>query len=67
MQDKIKEMRTFLWKCRMTEYLLPEQIALLSMGLDALELALLFADADRTQALDEVLERKTAELKEVSV
>ena len=65
MYDKIKDMRGFLRACHVTDYLLPEQIALLAMGMDALENVLLFADADQMQSLTEILELKTAELKGV--
>ena len=65
MHDKIKEMYGFLWACRMTGYLLPEQIALLTMGIEFLDNSLQFADGDQIHGLTEILERKTAELKGV--
>ena len=67
MQDKIKEMRGFLRACCITGYLLPEQIALLTMGLNAMETLLKYADTDEVQILTEILENETRKLKEVSV
>lgn len=37
LEKQIEEMRGFLWACHVTEYLLPDQIRLLTMALDALE------------------------------
>lgn len=56
MLDKIREMKGFLLACQMTEYLLPEQVALLTVALDVLEATLLTAGgaeyADILMAVD---------------
>ena len=36
-QERIEDIRGFLMKCRMTGYMLPEQIEIIEMGLKALE------------------------------
>lgn len=67
LKEKIKDMRKFLWSCHVTGYLLPEQIAVLEMGLDALENVTLFADVDQMQSLEEILEAKIEDLSEVRI
>ena len=67
MKDKIKDMRKFLWSCHVTGYLLPEQIALLTMGLDALENQLRFANKQQIQEMTNTLELKAMELKGGSI
>ncbi len=67
MNDKIKDMRGFLMACHLTAYLLPEQIALLTMGLDALENQLLFANKQQIQEMTNTLELKAMELKGGSI
>lgn len=60
MLEKIQKMQQFLIACRMTEYLMPEQIALLSVALDVLKEYVKNADDLEKLAIDQVLEARTA-------
>lgn len=60
MLEKIQDMQRFLMACRVTEYLLPDQIALLSVALDVLKEYVKNADDLEKLAIYQVLEARTA-------